>query len=45
MHNSDLGPLTIVRKTGARLNNDEDVVVCLPGARIEQVTEGMERIN
>ena len=27
-----------VRKTESTLNNDEDIVVCLPGARIEQVT-------
>ena len=30
---------SIVRKTDARLNKGEDVVVCLPGARIEHVTE------
>ena len=29
---------SIVRKTDARLNKGEDVVVCLPGARIEHVT-------
>ena len=29
----------IVRKTDSRLNKGEDVVVCLPGARIEHVTE------
>ena len=27
-----------VRKTDSRLNKGEDVVVCLPGARIEHVT-------
>ena len=30
---------SIVRKTGTRLSKGEDVVVCLPGARIEHVTE------
>ena len=30
---------SIVRKTDSRLSNGEDVVVCLPGARIEHVTE------
>ena len=30
---------SIFRKTGARLNKGEDIVVCLPGARIEHVTE------
>ena len=30
---------SIVRKTDTRLNKGEDVVVCLPGARIEHVTE------
>ena len=30
---------SIVRKTDSRLNKGEDVVVCLPGARIEHVTE------
>ena len=29
---------SIVRKTDAILNKGEDVVVCLPGARIEHVT-------
>ena len=29
---------SIVRKTDSRLNKGEDVVVCLPGARIEHVT-------
>ena len=35
---------SIVRKTDARLNKGEDVVVCLPGARIEHVTERVEKI-
>ena len=35
----------IVRKTGARLNKDEDIVVCLPGTRIEHVTARIERAN
>ena len=30
---------SIVRKTDSRLSKGEDVVVCLPGARIEHVTE------
>ena len=30
---------SIDRKTDTRLNKGEDVVVCLPGARIEHVTE------
>ena len=30
---------SIVRKTDARQNKGEDVVVCLPGARIGHVTE------
>ena len=33
---------SIVRKTDSRLNKGEDVVVCLPGARIEHVTERVE---
>ena len=33
-----------VRKTDARLNKEEDVVVCLPGAKIEHVTERVEKI-
>ena len=33
---------SIVRKTDSRLNKGEDVVVCLPGARIEHVTESRE---
>ena len=35
---------SIVRKTDSRLNKGEDVVVCLPGARIEHVTERVENI-
>ena len=34
---------TILRKTDTRLSNGEDVVVCLPGARIEHVTERVEQ--
>ena len=30
---------SIVRKADTRLSKGEDVVVCLPGARIEHVTE------
>ena len=35
---------SIVRKTDTRLGKREDVVVCLPGARIEHVTERVEQI-
>ena len=35
---------SIVRKTDSRLSKGEDVVVCLPGARIEHVTERAEQI-
>ena len=35
---------SIVRKTDSRLSKGEDVVVCLPGARIEHVTERVEQI-
>ena len=35
---------SIVRKKDAILNKGEDVVVCLPGARIEHVTERVEKI-
>ena len=35
---------SIVRKTDTRLNKGEDVVVCLPGARIEHVTERVAKI-
>ena len=33
---------SIVRKSDTRLSKGEDVVVCLPGARIEHVTERVE---
>ena len=35
---------SIVRKTDTRLSRGEDVVVCLPGARIEHVKERVEQI-
>ena len=35
---------SIVRKTDSTLNKDKDIVVCLPGARIEHVTERIQRI-
>ena len=35
---------SIVRKTDSRLSKGGDVVVCLPGARIEHVTERVEKI-
>ena len=35
---------SIIRKTDSRLSKGEDVVVCLPGARIEHATEGVEEI-
>ena len=35
---------SIVRKTDSTLNKDEDIVVCFPGARIEHVTERVQRI-
>ena len=35
---------SIVRETDSRLNKGEDVVVCLPGARIEHVIERVEKI-
>ena len=35
---------SIVRKTDSRLNKGEDVVVCLLGARVEHVTERVEKI-
>ena len=35
---------SIVRKTDSRLSKGEDIVVCLPGARIEHVTERVEQI-
>ena len=34
---------SIVRKTDTRLSRGEDVIVCLPGARIEHVTERVDR--
>ena len=34
-----------VRTTDTRLSRGEDVVVCLPGARIEHVTERVEQIT
>ena len=33
-----------LRRTDARLNKDDDFVVCLPGTRIEHFTEMIERI-
>ncbi len=35
---------SIVRKSDTRLSKGEDIVVCLPGARIEHVTERVEEI-
>ena len=35
---------SIVRKTDTRLSKEEDVVVCLPGAGIEHVTERVEKV-
>ena len=35
---------SIIRKTDTRLSKGEDVVVCFPGARIEHVTERVEKI-
>ena len=35
---------SIIRKTDTRLSKGEDVVVCLPGARIEHMTERVEKI-
>ena len=35
---------SILRKTGRTLSKGEDVVVCLPGARIEHVTERVENV-
>ena len=43
----ELGDLcgdSIVRKIDSRLSKGEDVVVCLPGARIEHVTERVDKI-
>ena len=36
---------SIVRKTDTRLSKGKDVVVCLPGARIEHVTKRVEKIT
>ena len=35
---------SIVRKTDRILNSGDDVVVCLPGAKIEAITERVENI-
>ena len=35
---------SIIRKTESTLNKDEDIVVCVPGARIEHVTERVQLI-
>ena len=35
---------SIVRRIDSTLNKDEDIVVCLPGARIEHVTAIVQRI-
>ena len=35
---------SIVRKTDSVLNKGDDVVVCLPGAKIEAITERVENI-
>ena len=35
---------SILRKTDRTLSKGEDVVVCLPGARIEHVTERVEKV-
>ena len=35
---------SVVMKTDSRLSKGEDVVVCLPGARIEHVTERVDKI-
>ena len=35
---------SIVRRTDTRLSKGKDAVVCLPGARIEHVTERVEKI-
>ena len=35
---------SMVRKTDRVLNKGEDVVVCLPGAKIEAITERVENI-
>ena len=35
---------SIIRKTDKILNQGEDIVVCLPGAKIEHVTERVEKV-
>ena len=35
---------SIVSKTDRVFNNGDDVVVCLPGAKIEAITERVENI-
>ena len=35
---------SMVRKTDSRLSKGEDVIVCLPGARLEHVTERVEQV-
>ena len=35
---------SIVRKTDSRLSKGDDIVVCLPGASIEHVTERVEQV-
>ena len=35
---------SIVRKTDRVLNKGDDVVVCLPGAKIEAITDSVENI-
>ena len=35
---------SIIRKTDSRLSKVEDIVVCLPGARIEHVAERVEQV-
>ena len=35
---------SIVRKTDSILNKDEDMLACLPGARIEHVTQRVQQI-
>ena len=35
---------SIIRKTDRVLNKGDDMVICLPGAKIEAITEGIENI-
>ena len=35
---------SIVKKTDSTINKDDDIVVCLPGAKIEHVAERVQRI-